>query len=139
MEEKKPGLPITQFIKLDTTPEQWDLLANKAIESLPTTGLIKKDEETQLKIKIEIVKVLNPKQLTRRHGYFTSNLDQTTTESMARVQQFFYEQYHQKIWLIFGIIKGKKEFPIVMFYYEKLDVCIYSIKQQDEDVNKFFG
>lgn len=136
--EKK--FPTTQIIKLSSNIDQLSLLEKGLIKDIRTKGIVSRKEQSNVIVNIRIIKVFSPKNFT---GTFKTHLKtQTISKSDAIVLETIYDFFNafcnEKRWLIVGYIEGKKEHPILIVYYEIIDIAVYSIKFSTNEIENFF-
>jgi len=136
-------IPNTHLILLKSNISQWILVAKGLITELETEGVIKKPDGLVVKIKINLTFVQNP------HTSRTINTDVSAlngftieqaevSEGMRRIMEFFTKIIDSSVWILFGHIVGKNNVPILILYYELVNISIYSLKVQNEGENNFF-
>jgi hypothetical protein len=135
------SIPKNEIITLCSNKEQWSLFAKGLINEFTTEALIKRSETSTVKIKIDFTFVYSPELCISKSmavlDYF-SGISKNNAEGIRRANEFFVNYVGKKMWVIGGYIQGQTRIPIILLYYEIIDICIYSIKFSDEDISDFF-
>ncbi len=135
---EKTKLPISDVITLESNPDQWTLVFRKLIKEISFHGIIAIDNNRKVKISIVIQKVLPPEHSRSETRCNTNtNMGQDISIGISRITEFLNDYLAKDCWLLSGYIDGEHRIPIVIMYYEKLDLAIYSQKLTTEDVSKF--
>jgi hypothetical protein len=140
-DSKKIGpLPSTEIIKLESNKDQWMMVKNKLLPYLKTSGIINKDG-TNVRVQICITKVVSPD--TKIFGTTSvvpdkdNNIPSAIMSGVQRTQLFYANFMEKGLWVLIGRITGKNEIPILIIYYEALDMAFYSQKLEGEDEKQF--
>jgi hypothetical protein len=134
----KIKLPISEKIILESNPDQWRLLFRKLITKFDFYGIIEINDGRKVKISIVLQEVLPPEYSTSETKCNTrTNMGHDISTGISRITEFLNDYLAKDCWLLSGYIDGEHRIPIVIMYYEKLDLAIYSQKLTTEDVSKF--
>lgn len=139
MVQKQSGkLPAEGKIILESVKEEWRLFESGFLSSFSTAGVIEQNNR-RLRIKIEVKSIISPSRHSSKTFVigFNTGVDQEKAGGITRAKQFFANMINERVWLIFGYIKGKNEIPIVIVYYEILDISIYAQKLAEEKMEIF--
>ena len=140
MANTRGTLPETQLIELHSSITELDSFAKEITNKLSIKGLIRK-ENFKAAINIDVLKVYNPEsvvtQLIDEDSGVVSNNESLAIGAM-RVFSFLRKSLEKECWIIMGKITGKKERTIIIFYFEILNLSVYTIKPDDMGYDKFF-
>ncbi|MBK5215520.1 MAG: hypothetical protein JJE53_01785 [Candidatus Pacebacteria bacterium] len=139
IKKMKGKLPKTGLLKLESTKEQWSLLRNGLIKELKITALIKRENLMTVRVKISITGIISPKD-SKKNCFceVKTNLGESISVGLARTKKFLIDYLDESEWILIGFINGDRNLPILIVYYEKIDIYIYSQKFKDEESKLFF-
>lgn len=139
--QEKGKLPITELIVLESDSTQWSILRNKLVSEIKFSGIIKMNEQKKVRVSLEIVKIMHSDDTTGKNtcSVETNFLNRDATLGLIKLREFFLDYLDNACWTFFGYITGDgTKTPIIIRYYEKIDLAIYAIKTKDQAVDKFF-
>lgn len=135
----KGKIPSTEVCVLNSGVDQWSMVNRGLINELPTSVLIYRTPEQQVKVDIVINKVLSPKQNLFKHIYQAqSSLGERAAIGIARTSEFLNDYLDKHIWIMFGYIVGEEKKPIFIIHCTLLNLSIYTQKLKDEEIKSFF-
>ncbi len=138
---EKGKIPVTEIIVLESTNDQWSLLRNRLVSEIKFSGIVKLNEQKKIRLNLLIVKVLHSDDIKGKNTCMveTNFLDKDATLGLVKLMEFFLDYLDNACWTFFGfIISNDKNIPIVIRYYEKIDLAIYAMKTKDQTVKNFF-
>lgn len=136
---EKGKLPITEKIILESDESLWNLFINGLIEEVKTSGVIEKEPNVRVRVKLTITDIASPKNLWwRKNIQLTTSLKQEFAEGLKRSLGFMYEYLFKTTWLFYGYIDGEEKIPITIIHVQSLDLSVYTQKLKDEPIKMFF-
>jgi hypothetical protein len=134
----KGKLPITEFIILESGKEHWSMLINGLIKELKTSGIVKMESGVKVRVNLLISKIIPPEQKTEKHFSRTNcNMSQDVSSGLSRIQDFFVNFMGNSAWIFIGHIIGDNQQKIIINYYEKVEIFIYTQQLKTEDKKDF--
>lgn len=135
----KGQLPITGLLKLESNKDQWNLLKKGLIRELNTTALIERENLASVRIKLVITSIISPNESKKSCSCsVVTNLGDEISMGMTRTVKFFSDYIAKSEWVFFGYISGDTNLPIIILYYESINIFIYSQKLKTEENDLFF-
>jgi hypothetical protein len=134
----KIKLPISKEIFLESNSDQWRLFFRKLINNLYFFGIISIDDSRKVRISISIERVLPP-ELSRSETKCKTETDmgQDVSIGISRITEFLNDHLAKDCWLLFGHIQGENKIPILIMYYESINLAIYTQKLTTETLTNF--
>ncbi len=134
----KMKLPISKEIFLESNSDQWRLFFKKLINNLSFSGVISINNDRKVKISISIERVLPPELFHSEAKCKTkTNMGQDASLGISRITEFLNNHLSKDCWLLFGYIQGENKIPILIMYYQSIDLAIYTQKLTSEDLADF--
>ena len=134
----KIKLPVSKQISLESTPDQWRLFFKNLINNLSFFGIIAIDSDRKVKISISIEKVLPPEfSYSETKCKTQTDLGQNMAIGISRITEFLNDYLAKDCWLLFGYIQGENKIPILIMYYESINLAIYTQKFKNENLVNF--
>lgn len=65
-------------------------------------------------------------------------MGENISSGLTRTKKFLIDYLDKNEWILIGFINGDRGLPILIMYYEKIDIYIYSQKQKNEESRLFF-
>ena len=137
MEEKR--FPGTQFINLESNEAEWSMLSQGVLRELNFKATIVRDNKI-LTINLKIDTVIPPENHNVIYNTTlksTENIDKSSLSGMERIDTFLSTKYNERVWFLFGEIKGHKPKLILIMYYEMFNFAIYTLKDETETKENF--
>lgn len=133
----KGKLPVTGFIKLESNEAQWLMLTKKLINDLSFTALIEKESNSMVRVKLRIVDIYSPDMMMYKcTNSLYSNLSNAVSIGMSRMAEFVDNHLTKNSWLFMGYIDGEERKPILIIFYQSINLAVYSLKLETDE--KFF-
>lgn len=134
----KGKLPPTAEMILESNEDQWRLLVNGLINDLQTSAIVHITPERQVRVKMNIKTIIPPEHSqTLIQGKVNTNLEKAVSNGIERIFNFFSNKIEEKKWIFVGTIKGESEIPVVIIYYQIVNIFIYSQKLKNETGQEF--
>lgn len=136
----KGKLPVTQLMILESDESQWRMLIKGLINSLKTTAVIEIEKESKkVRINLVITNILPPENLRGINRCSTeTNLGEEVTTGLSRSKEFLGDYLDKTAWLFIGYIDGENEIPILITYYQSIQLTVYTQKLKEENNGSFF-
>lgn len=140
----KGKLPVTQLMDLESNESQWRMLANGLIGSLKTTAIITfttelETEPKKIRINLVITSIFPPEHLRGINRCSTeTNMGEDIATGLSRSREFLGDYLDKTAWLFTGYIDGENKVPILITYYQSIQLTIYTQKLAEEKNNSFF-
>ncbi len=136
----KGKIPPTEIIILESSKDQWNLFAKGLIKSLTSDAIIQRSETSTVKIKIDFTFVSPPNTVhsSTQTNLISSTFSKNEAEGLRRAKEFFENFIDKKTWIIGGLISGENKTPIIIMYYENINIAVYAIKLTHEEISAFF-
>jgi len=135
----KGKLPVTQMIKLESDESKWMMLVRGLINELKTTALIEKDPGVEVRIRLVIDQIIPPEHMRGKNICRTeTNLGENVAIGLSRSREFFSNFLDKTTWLFLGYIEGEEKAPILITYYQSIEITIYTQKVKGEEKKEFF-
>lgn len=135
MKNKMRGkLPVTELLVLEAKKEEWQMLSGQSI-NYQTTALIERFKGIKVRVKLLIRKIYSPNDarhtaMVRSHSPF----NEIFPKGEERLIAFFHNNIlSNNLWILVGLIDGENRVPIMIYYYEGLDIFIYTQKLETEN------
>ena len=135
----KGKIPPTEVCILKSGVDQWTMLSRGLINELPTSVLIYRTPDQQVRIDLVINKILSPEQ--SRFNFdcrAQSTLGEGATLGIARTQEFLNSYLDRYIWIMMGYIVGEEKKPIFIIHCTLLNLSIYTQKLKGDEIKSFF-
>ncbi len=134
----KGKLPRTAEITLESKEDQWRLLINGLIKELKTSGVITISPEHKVRVQLEIKNIIPPEHsLTIVLNQIDSSLGKEASSGIERISTMISNKLEKNKWIFIGEMTGSNNTPIIIIYYEFLDIFVYSQKLKEENDKKF--
>lgn len=134
----KGKIPLTAEIALESAEHQWRLLINGLINELKTSGVVSISPERKVRVKLEIENIIPPEHSsTIVFNKVTTSLNKEISSGMERIISLISDKIEKRKWIFMGKIIGDNNVPIIIIYYEVLDIFVYSQKLKEENSEKF--
>lgn len=135
----KGKLPATEFIKLESNEDQWNMLIRGLFNELKTTAIIQKEKDQNVRIRLVITKIYRPEEFIRSNKVIVeTNMEKDIANGIFRNREFINDFLSEKSWLLFGFIDGEEKVPILINYYETINIAVYSQKLKEDEAKAFF-
>ncbi len=137
-------IPTTEEIELESCKDQWELFQKGLLPNFTTKGVVITDKESQIRKRITIIvlSIASPTDVISKsivHVISSSRrLDENGIAGMAKINQFLVDEIDKSTWIFLGYIKGQKNIPVIILFYEKFNYAVYSVINTDEDMKKLF-
>lgn len=137
----KGSIPLTELIILESKANEWRMLSNNLTEELKTSGLIKLGSGNMVRINLIFTKIIPPENLNGKTscrvsinmtGHVVANL----AGGLAKSREFINNFLNKSTWIFLGYIEGTNKLPILVIYYESIDLAVYTV-QLKKQKNKF--
>lgn len=136
---KKGKIPVTKTIELNSIPDQWRLIENNVINEHQCVGIVEQECGTKIKVSLTITHVASPqKHSIKTIARVRGNKKEEKNIGIGRIEEFLSTMINKKICILSGYLKGDNTVPILIIYYELLNISIYTIKFKREDSENFF-
>lgn len=133
MSEKIGPIPKTAIITLETQKELWQNVNWKILKNFLTTGIVE-HEGIKKRIKIDFQVVLTPDMFeVRAFAKPSENAHSMMLDGISRTTELFLKYNSDFRWVILGVLEGLKPTPILITYYENLDLYIYTIELNQKE------
>lgn len=139
--QQKGKIPVSELIVLESNSDQWSILRNGLVNEIKFSGIVEMNEQKKIRLNLLIVKVLHSDDTIGKNtcAVETNFLDRDATLGLIRLREFFLDYLDNACWTFFGYITGDdSNVPIIIRYYEKINLAIYAIKTKDQKVENFF-
>lgn len=134
----KGKIPITSKIILESSEEQWRLLVNGLTSRLKISGLVEREKDFTVRVKLVITKIIPPEQAFKEiHCNTQTNLNEAVSNGLSRISEYLMKMLEDKKWLFIGFIDGDSQVPILITHYPYLGITIYTQKLKGEAVKDF--
>ena len=135
-------LPNTGLIKLEMNKSAWAVFADGFnLISLPVTALvelgIKEKKEGRINIVIQQIFSPNAFENITNVNHDSDNINPEISLGLVRIANFLSKYVNKNLWLLLGYLDGKNKIPILITYYEAINLMVYTLKT-DEDGLRFF-
>lgn len=135
----KGKLPVSQMLKMESDEAQWRVLVRGIINEFKTTAIVEREPNIPVRIKLVIKKIIPPEHATTKNICHTeTSLGKSVAIGLSRSWEFFSDYLGKSTWLFLGYIDGETKTPILITYYESINITIYTQKLNEEDHKKFF-
>ena len=135
----KGQIPVTYFMILESEEAQWSLLTKGIINELKTSGLIEVESGRKIRIRLVIERIISPENvITENSCYTESNFNKEIATGISRSKEFLVDFLDKKTWMFLGYIEGEEKKPILITYYQSINITIYTQKLKEEERQKFF-
>lgn len=138
-------IPKTNKISIDNLAiDQWSMFNKSLITELTISGITINSDKRKIRLTFEVEKILSPREINFSREtlmHMTNNPDESHAEGVLRIDNFLSGYVNEKVWAIKATIKGKEgnpDTPVVIIYYENIDLAIYTVKEKEESFSKFF-
>lgn len=141
------GIPDTEEIILESGKDQWELFIKGFLgPTFSTKGIVTIDKTNNVKgkITITIMEISPPgvyicKSTTGASPVGIINIKKDEAKGIIKVTDFLISKLHESTWFFVGYINSKKNIPVIILYYEKINISIYSIIKNEEEINAYFS
>ncbi|MDD3285295.1 MAG: hypothetical protein PHG95_01505 [Patescibacteria group bacterium] len=135
----KGKLPQTAEMILESNEDQWYLLVNGLINTLKTSAIIQISSERKARIQLVIHTAIPPESLdTYVENIVETSLEKSISSGINRISDFIANKLEKNKWIFVGEIIGENNIPIVIVYYQTINLFVYSQKLAKEKNKKFF-
>ena len=134
----KEKLPLTAEIILESNEYQWRLLINGLVNELKTSGIITVSPEHKIRVQLEIKDIIPPEDSsTTVLHQVDSSLGKEASSGIERIATMVSDKLEKNKWIFIGEMAGNNNAPIIIIYYEFLNIFVYSQKLKEENHKKF--
>jgi len=131
-------LPQTQFMELMSNEDQWRLLISGLINEIKTSAIVEKEPGRKVRISLVIDMIIPPEYWKNKTiCHVDSNVDKNIVNGISRTREFINDHLSKSAWLFSGYIDGNTKVPIVIIYYQSVNLTVYTQKLSGEDIYNF--
>lgn len=135
----KGKIPKTNLLVLESNEDQWRLLTKGLINELKITALIEKESFVKVRIKLVITNIIPPEmRKIESECHIKTNLGEDIAIGLSRSKEFLNSFLAKTEWLFLGYIDGEEKVPIIITYFQQIDIAVYTQKLKNEKISDFF-
>lgn len=135
----KGKLPITQMMTLESEESQWWLLIRNLINDLKTSALVEIEPGRKVRIQLVIDQIIPPEYTKTKNQCMTqTNLGEKAAIGISKSKEFLSDFLDKTTWIFMGYIDGDEKTPILIVYYQSINITIYTQKLKGETNENFF-
>lgn len=140
MGEKRGKIPATSSLVLESDESQWRMLAGGLINDLKTTALVELMDKPVKVVRIRLlIENIIPPEMTHSEfkSYCEGNNGPQINSGLSRISEYLNKKMEEGLWIFVGKITGRNETPVIITYYPKLKLFLYSQKLSSEKEKNF--
>lgn len=136
----KGKLPPSELIVLESEESQWRILTNGLINEFKTTALIEKEPKVKVRVQLVITKIIPPEGLRGESVCRTTAANQLKklTVGISRASEFLMNYLDKRVWMFVGYIDGENKIPVLIMYYQVINLAVYTQKLAQDTHEEFF-
>lgn len=134
---EKGKLPVTERLILESGKPEWQPLANRFVKEFKTSAIIKLDSDKKIRINLVINTIIPPEWTKITNSCRTTTNIEMMSDGLSRVNHFFNDYTRKTVWTFIGYIDGENKAPIIIVYFEEVNIFIYTQKLVNEDKKDF--
>ncbi len=136
---KSGKLPMTQMMTLESNESQWRMLIRNLINELKTSALVEREPGCKVRVNLVITKIIPPEQVRTMNVCISeTTLGLNIAVGLSKSKEFLSDYLDKTTWLFIGYIESSEKVPILITYYQSINITIYTQKTGVEDIKKFF-
>lgn len=134
----KGKIPITAEMFLESSEDHWRLLVNGFVNHIQTSGIIVISPERKVRVQLHISHIIPPENSsTKTISRVSTSLEKEISSGMERISNSLSNKIEKTKWIFIGEVTGGARTPVIIIYYEFLNIFFYSQKLKEEKNSKF--
>lgn len=134
----KGKLPVTGLIQLESDEKLWNLLINRLINEVKTSGIIEKEPGVKVRVNLIFKEIYKPGSvISETSASISTNFLKEFSQGLSRLYTFLFETLEKECWFFFGYMDGEEKIPVAVLYFKNIKMTLYSQKLRNEEITTF--